>query len=77
MVASVPVDTNRTLPASGTRSRTASANSTSAAVGAPKDNPRPAAACTAATTSGWAWPSRAGPHEPTASTYSRPSLPYR
>ena len=73
MVASVPVDTKRTRSAAGTRARTASASSVSAAVGAPKDRPRPAARRTASTTSGWAWPSRAGPHEPTRSTYSRPS----
>ena len=36
----MPVDTNRTLAASGTRARTASASSTSAAVGAPNESPR-------------------------------------
>ena len=68
IVASVPVDTKRTFCAAGTRRRTSSARSVSVAVGAPKDRPRAAAAWTAATTSGWACPSSAGPHEPTRST---------
>ena len=68
MVASVPVDTKRTRSAAGTRPRTASASSVSAAVGAPKDRPRDAASRTASTTLGWACPRSAGPHEPTRST---------
>ena len=31
----------------------------------PKESPRVATSCTAAITSGWAWPRMAGPHEPT------------
>ena len=68
IVASVPVDTKRTRCAKGTRSRTALASSVSVSVGAPKDRPREAASWTAATTSGCAWPSSAGPHDPTRST---------
>ena len=68
IVASVPVETRRTFCAAGTRARIASARSTSATVGAPKLSPRAAASRTASTTSGCAWPSSAGPQEPTRST---------
>jgi hypothetical protein len=64
MVASVPDDTSRTCSIDGTRRQISSAISTSPWVGAPNDSPRAAASCTAFTTSGWAWPTMAGPHEP-------------
>ena len=73
IVASVPVETRRTFSAGGTRERISSTRSVSVSVGAPKLRPRPAASRTASTTSGCAWPSSAGPHEPTRSTYSLPS----
>jgi hypothetical protein len=68
MVASVPELTMRSLPTAGTRRATSSASSTSASVGAPNDVPRAAAACTASTTRGWAWPAISGPHDSTRST---------
>ena len=45
----------------GTRSRTSSASSTSASVGAPYDVPLAAASVTARTTAGCAWPRMSGP----------------
>jgi hypothetical protein len=58
----------RTISAAGTRRVTRSASSTSASVGAPKLVPAAAAALTAATTSGWAWPAISGPQDITQST---------
>ena len=58
----------RTISAEGTRSTTCAASSTSASVGAPKLVPAAAAALTASTTSGWAWPAISGPHDITQST---------
>ena len=72
IVASVPEETRRTL-STGVRATISSASSTSGSVGVPYDVPRPTAAVTAATTSGWAWPSSIGPHEQIRSTYSLPS----
>jgi hypothetical protein len=66
--ASVPDDVMRTSSAEGTRSTTAAASSTSACVGAPKLVPAAAAAVTAETISGWAWPAISGPHDMTQST---------
>ena len=72
MVASVPLETNRTA-STGVRDTISSASSTSGSVGVPYDVPRATAAATAACTSGWACPSSIGPHEQTRSTYSLPS----
>ena len=72
MVASVPEETNRTL-STGVLATISSASSTSGTVGVPYDVPRLTAAATAASTSGWAWPSSIGPHEQIRSTYSLPS----
>ena len=77
MVASVPDEVMRSISTEGSRSATASASSTSPAVGAPNEVPRCVAACTAAITSGSAWPRISGPHEHTQSTYSLPSTSYR
>ncbi len=67
MVASVPELTSRTC-STGVRATISSASSTSPGVGVPKLVPLAAAACTAATTSGWAWPRISGPQEQTRST---------
>ena len=72
MVASVPEETNRTR-STGVRATISSASSTSGRVGVPYDVPRATASRTAASTSGWAWPSSIGPHEQIRSTYSLPS----
>ena len=56
MVASVPLDTKRTISHPATRWQIASARRTSPTVGAPNVVPRPAAAATAAITAGSAWP---------------------
>ncbi len=72
MVASVPEETSRTF-STGVRSTISSASSTSLRVGVPYDVPRVTASWTAASTSGWAWPSSSGPHEQIRSTYSLPS----
>ena len=61
MVASVPLDTMRTFSQDGTRSVIASASSTSRSVGAPYEVPSPAAARTASTILGWAWPAMIAP----------------
>ena len=66
--ASVPDEVIRTISADGTRSTTSAARSTSASVGAPKLVPAAAAAVTASTTSGWAWPAISGPQDMTQST---------
>ena len=66
--ASVPEEVMRTISAEGTRSTTSAASSTSASVGAPKLVPAAAAALTASTTSGCAWPAISGPHDMTQST---------
>ena len=65
MVASVPELTKRTRSTLGTSLAISSAITVSAAVGAPNDKPPKAASRTASTTSGWAWPTIAGPQEPT------------
>ena len=70
IVASVPDEVMRTISTLGMRSQTASASRTSPSVGAPKLVPLRAAAVTASTTSGWAWPRISGPQEETQSTYS-------
>ena len=67
MVASVPEQTRRTFSTEGTQSRTASANSVSASVQAPKLVPEAAALTTASITGGRAWPRIMGPQEPTKS----------
>src|SRR5687767_6161766 len=77
MVASVPVDTMRSRSTAETRSLTMDARLASSGVDAPNDRPRSTAACTASSTAGWAWPSRAGPQEQTRSTYSLPSASVR
>jgi hypothetical protein len=58
----------RTISAEGTRSTTSAASSTSASVGAPKLVPAAAAALTADTTSGCAWPAISGPQDIIQST---------
>ena len=62
--ASVPLLTRRSMSMLGTRSRMASASSTSRSVGAPKEKPSRAAFCTASSTAGWPWPRIMGPQEP-------------
>ena len=66
--ASVPDEVMRSISTPGTRRLTSSARSTSPGVGAPKLVPRCAAAVTAATIAGCAWPAISGPHEQTQST---------
>ena len=68
IVASVPELTSRTCSTGSTRAMISSASSISASVGAPKDSPCPAAARTASTTAGCAWPRIIGPHEQIRST---------
>jgi hypothetical protein len=68
IVASVPLLTNRTTSTEGRAPVTSSASSTSGSQQAPKLSPAPAARRTASTTSGWAWPTMAGPQVPTRST---------
>jgi hypothetical protein len=68
IVASVPEEVMRIISTPGMRRATSSASSVSPAVGAPKLVPRAAAAVTAATISGCAWPWISGPHEHTQST---------
>ena len=68
IVASVPLLTIRIMSTAGTRAMISSASSTSAGVGVPKLKPRAAACCTAATTSGWAWPRINGPQPQRRST---------
>ncbi len=63
--ASVPEEVMRSISTDGTRRATSSASSTSAAVGAPNVVPFSAAAATAASTGGKAWPWISGPHEQT------------
>ena len=64
MPASVPELTMRTMSMEGMSERIFSASTTSRSVGAPKEKPSSAAACTAAITSGWPWPRIIGPQEP-------------
>ena len=68
IVASVPEFTSRTCSTGATRPMISSASSISADVGAPNDSPRPAAARTASTTAGCAWPRIIGPQELIRST---------
>jgi len=63
--ASVPDDTNRTISTLGTRSMTILASTFSSAQGAPKEVPFSSCARSAAFTSSFAWPTMAGPQEPT------------
>jgi hypothetical protein len=65
IVASVPDETRRTSSMDGRRRTSVSAIRISASVGAPNDSPCVAASRTARTTSGCAWPTIAGPQEPT------------
>jgi hypothetical protein len=65
--ASVPEETSRTFSTDGTASTISAASSTSASVGAPKVVPRSAAARTASTVSGSAWPKISGPQDMTQS----------
>ena len=65
IVASVPEFTNLTISTASQALRTSSANSVSASVGAPNEQPAWASRHTASTTSGCAWPQMSGPHEPT------------
>jgi hypothetical protein len=67
MVASVPLDTNRTISIEGIASTIVSASSTSPGVGIPYDVPRAACSAIARTTAGCAWPAMSGPHEQTRS----------
>ena len=61
MVASVPLETSRSISSPGTRAHIASASRTSLSVGAPKLVPSSAAAATARTTCSGAWPRMPGP----------------
>ena len=65
IAASVPEEVMRSISTDGTRRATSSASSTSAEVGAPNVVPFSAAAATAASTGGKAWPWISGPHEQT------------
>ena len=56
MVASVPLETSRTMSQPSTRADSSSASRTSRSVGAPKVVPSPAARRIASTTFGWACP---------------------
>ncbi len=67
IAASVPDETRRTRSTDGNASTISAASSTSASVGAPKLVPRNAAARTASTVSGSAWPKSSGPHDSTQS----------
>src|SRR5450759_3515349 len=73
IAASVPLEVKRRRSIEGIAARTSSPSSTSRGDVAPSANPSSAAARTASTTSGRAWPRSAGPHEPIQSTYQRPS----
>ena len=63
--ASVPDEVIRSMSTDGMRAVTASASSTSPAVGAPKDVPWAAASATASRIAGCAWPWISGPQEQT------------
>jgi hypothetical protein len=65
MVASVPLFTKRMRSSEGMNAWISSASSTSPSDGVPKEVPCAAAACTACTTTGWAWPSSSGPQDST------------
>jgi hypothetical protein len=65
MHASVPLETARSISIDGYMEITFSAKRTSSSVGAPKLVPFFAAAETASTIAGCAWPRIIGPHEPT------------
>gem|GEM_PF-4551691 len=65
MVASVPLFTIRTISIEGTAATISSASSTSSSLGAPKLVPLAAAAASALTISGSAWPRIMGPQDPT------------
>jgi hypothetical protein len=65
MVASVPEFTKRTSSMDGMSRVTRRASAVSTSVGAPKERPSAATACTAAITWGCAWPTIIGPQEPT------------
>jgi hypothetical protein len=60
----VPDDVNRTHSADGTIWQISSAQRTSCSWQAPKCVPRSSAACTAAVTVGWLWPSISAPWPP-------------
>jgi hypothetical protein len=77
IAASVPDETSRTRSIDGTASTISAASSTSASVGAPKVVPSSAAATTAATVSGSAWPKISGPKDMTQSRKRRPSAASR
>ena len=67
-MASVPLETKRTIWIDGIAVVIASASSTSPGVGIPKLVPRAACSAIAATTAGCACPAMSGPHEQTRST---------
>ena len=64
----MPLETKRTFSTEGTVAQSSSANSTSAATGAPNVVPRRAASRMASTMGGYAWPRMSGPQLPTRST---------
>ncbi len=64
IAASVPDDVNRSRSIDGSAARIASPSSISRGEVAPRAKPSSAAARTASTTSGWAWPRIAGPQAP-------------
>ena len=68
IVASVPDETKRIFSSDGIMNCSSSPSSTSRAVGAPNVVPDAAVCTIAAITSGSAWPSTSGPHDPTKST---------
>jgi hypothetical protein len=61
IVASVPVETNRTCSAQGTAATTASASRTDGSDSQKKVEPRATCAWTAFTMAGCAWPRSSGP----------------
>lgn len=65
MQASVPELVKRTISMLGTASITICARMFSSGLGAPKLVPLERVARRAERTSSWAWPTMAGPHEPT------------
>jgi hypothetical protein len=70
----VPEQTKRTCSAQGTASTIASASAMPWRLLAKKVVPSGTCACTAAVTSGWAWPMNIGPEPSRKSTYSLAGL---
>ena len=64
IVASVPLETKRTISTDGTASTTSSASSVSSSLGAPKLDPFCSACDRRFHHRGWQWPRIIGPQEP-------------